>query len=648
LEERRAPVTEQRKKSKMPKNLRLPRIDDGWMFYNRERLHEIQAMEEKAYADLKAQGTVPPELRDEDLLNEELATEKAQLLSEGFKDWTKNHYNSFVKASAKYGRYQYDKIALDIGKTEEEVKAYSEVFWVKGEREFTPAEWDKIVKNVEKGEKKLEDIARLTKATQELIARFKNPWEELTFQPGGPQGREKQYSTEEDRLVVVMGAMVVMMTGWLLMYYLKDCLTIPPLFFDGDGYCRYLLCLTNYFGYGNWDKVKMALRKCDRFRFDYFLRSCSSEQLAKRCEQLMRSAEKENSEYEKKKQASEENRKRERDERLMDEAKREKDDVERKKRLLDLDQKISEESSRHSELTDAHKAVEARYHLLKQSQGEGFKPGGGGDGGGASVRSERESKPASSGARSSRDSDGGKSGFKGVIARVVPEDLLPELCFLIDAHGPAGIQGIIHDFQTLHSEVSKRQIELKINELATKRKKDENDPNARVVWVINSEYEHLLKQYSGGEAEEMVKKRKLEGGGSSAPPRKRQKSAGAAAAATAAAAAAAAFSSHNNDAGSHASDKKRKRVEDDGPIPSHIKKAKNAITLFMQDNRQRARDAVGGSDQEAIKSKIKEWWKELSADEKKPYHDKAQADQDRFEKEVSEWRKEQEGKAGSA
>lgn len=199
-EEKRMPMTEQRKKSKMPKQLRLPRIDDGWMFYNRDRLHEIQRMEEKAYADMKAQGTLPThEIRDKDLLTEELAAEKRQLLSEGFGDWTKNHYNSFVKASAKYGRTQYDKIAQEIGKTEEAVTAYSAVFWEKGEKEFSAAEWDKIVKNVEKGEKKLEDIARLTKATQELIARFKNPWEELTFQSGGPQGREKQYSTEEDR-----------------------------------------------------------------------------------------------------------------------------------------------------------------------------------------------------------------------------------------------------------------------------------------------------------------------------------------------------------------------------------------------------------------------------------------------------------------
>lgn len=35
--------------------------------------------------------------REWQLLPEELAAEKARLLAEGFGDWTKNHYNLFVK-----------------------------------------------------------------------------------------------------------------------------------------------------------------------------------------------------------------------------------------------------------------------------------------------------------------------------------------------------------------------------------------------------------------------------------------------------------------------------------------------------------------------------------------------------------------------
>ena len=46
------------------------------------------------------------------------------------------------------------------------------------------------------------------------MARFKNPWEELTFQYAGQQGKERAYSSEED---------------------------------------RYLLCFTTPSGYGNWE-----------------------------------------------------------------------------------------------------------------------------------------------------------------------------------------------------------------------------------------------------------------------------------------------------------------------------------------------------------------------------------------------------------
>lgn len=52
---------------------------------------------------------------------------------------------------------------------------------------------------------------------------------------------------------------------------------------------------TNYmkFGYGQWQAVRLAVRRSPLFRFDYFLRSLPVEQIGRRCEQLMRFAEKE-------------------------------------------------------------------------------------------------------------------------------------------------------------------------------------------------------------------------------------------------------------------------------------------------------------------------------------------------------------------
>lgn len=47
-----------RKQNKLPKQLRLPRIDDSWMFFQRDRLRELQKQEEDKYRQLKVRPSV--------------------------------------------------------------------------------------------------------------------------------------------------------------------------------------------------------------------------------------------------------------------------------------------------------------------------------------------------------------------------------------------------------------------------------------------------------------------------------------------------------------------------------------------------------------------------------------------------------------
>lgn len=91
------------------------------------------------------------------------------------------------------------------------------------------------------GEKKLEEINRLTVATAKLIGMFEDPWEELSFRNSGAAGR--MFTSVED---------------------------------------RYLLCLTHLHGYGSWDEVRNSIRRSERFRFDFFLQSCSTDTIGKR------------------------------------------------------------------------------------------------------------------------------------------------------------------------------------------------------------------------------------------------------------------------------------------------------------------------------------------------------------------------------
>jgi hypothetical protein len=52
------------------------------------------------------------------------------------------------------------------------------------------------------GEKRLEEIGRLTSATAKLMTMFEDPWEELTFRNVGNQGRI--FNAVEDRFLLCL------------------------------------------------------------------------------------------------------------------------------------------------------------------------------------------------------------------------------------------------------------------------------------------------------------------------------------------------------------------------------------------------------------------------------------------------------------
>jgi SWI/SNF-related matrix-associated actin-dependent regulator of chromatin subfamily A member 5 len=63
-------------------------------------------------------------------LTEEEVAEKEELSTQGFANWQRRDFHSFVRANEKYGRDKYNEIAEEIGtKTPKEVKEYAKVFW---------------------------------------------------------------------------------------------------------------------------------------------------------------------------------------------------------------------------------------------------------------------------------------------------------------------------------------------------------------------------------------------------------------------------------------------------------------------------------------------------------------------------------------
>lgn len=57
------------------------------------------------------------------------------------------------------------------------------------------------------------------------------------------------------------------------------------------------ICMVHKLGYGNWDELKAAFRTSPLFRFDWFVKSRTTQELARRCDTLIRLVEKENQEY---------------------------------------------------------------------------------------------------------------------------------------------------------------------------------------------------------------------------------------------------------------------------------------------------------------------------------------------------------------
>jgi SWI/SNF-related matrix-associated actin-dependent regulator of chromatin subfamily A member 5 len=54
--------------------------------------------------------------------------------------------------------------------------------------------------------------------------------------------------------------------------------------------------MVNKLGYGNWDELKAAFRVSPMFRFDWYVKSRTPQELARRCDTLIRLVERENQE----------------------------------------------------------------------------------------------------------------------------------------------------------------------------------------------------------------------------------------------------------------------------------------------------------------------------------------------------------------
>ncbi|CAL5183789.1 unnamed protein product [Lathyrus oleraceus] len=246
-------------KPKEPRIPRMPQLHD-FQFFNTQRLSELYEKEVRYLMQAHQKSQVKdsidvdePEEAGNQLTAEEME-EKEHLLEQGFSSWSRKDFNTFLRACEKYGRNDIQSIASEMeGKTDEEVERYAKVF---KERYKELNDYDRIIKNIERGEARISRKDEIMKAIGKKLDRYKNPWLELKVQYG--QNKGKLYNEECD---------------------------------------RFMICMVHKLGYGNWDELKAAFRTSPLFRFDWFVKSRTTQELARRCDTLIRLVEKENQEY---------------------------------------------------------------------------------------------------------------------------------------------------------------------------------------------------------------------------------------------------------------------------------------------------------------------------------------------------------------
>ncbi|GLV35654.1 Imitation SWI [Carabus blaptoides fortunei] len=243
---------------------RLFELLDQEIYYFRKTLgYKVPKNPEHGPDAAKIQKEEQRKIDDAEPLSEEEITEKENLLTQGFTNWTKRDFNQFIKANEKYGRDDIENIAKDVeGKTPEEVMEYSAVFW---ERCHELQDIERIMAQIERGEAKIQRRASIKRALDAKMARYRAPFHQLRISYGTNKG--KNYTEEEDRFLVCM---------------------LHKLGFDRENV---------------YEELRAAVRSSPQFRFDWFLKSRTAMELQRRCNTLITLIERENQELEEKERA---------------------------------------------------------------------------------------------------------------------------------------------------------------------------------------------------------------------------------------------------------------------------------------------------------------------------------------------------------
>lgn len=256
--------------------------------YSREELLQL--------AHAKEQG-----LDTSFVLSSKEEAERRSLLAEGFPDWSRKDFRSFCLSLERHGRYDFNSIAQDVlretDKDLQEVQRYFVAFFTNYTR---INDWQKILDKIERGEKKILRLRQIRDAIQEKVERH------LEDAFGPHYGENAKNGDESQKLPPVSELLHYSWPQMRISYGSSG---------RGRGYQEeedaFLVCMMYRHGYGAAERIRMEIRRAWQFRFDWYFKSRSAQEIQKRCDMLVRVVERDNAEVREKE--AEEERKQERD-----------------------------------------------------------------------------------------------------------------------------------------------------------------------------------------------------------------------------------------------------------------------------------------------------------------------------------------------
>jgi len=217
------------------------------------RLPELEAEAEAAEAELLEVVVDPGLLR-----------EKEALLAAGFPSWSRSDFRRLMDACEIHGRDDRDAVVADTceetGKPRAEVSRYFDALWRGGKgrkgRIHELPDAAKLLDAVARGEERIERRVEVEDALGAKVARYPDPWRGLKLDYKLSRSKAgRQFTEEED---------------------------------------RFLACVMDDTGYGEWATAAAEIRRAHQFRFDWFVKTRTEADLQKRADEIIVLVEREN------------------------------------------------------------------------------------------------------------------------------------------------------------------------------------------------------------------------------------------------------------------------------------------------------------------------------------------------------------------